>query len=73
MCVGGKDPGEPEGMGPQGQQPGCPQPSSCLFLQRVPEPALGAVAPVVVNHPLVAIEGLFPHSEWFSLAITFGG
>ena len=44
MGVGGKDPGEPEGMGPQGQQPGCPQPSPCLSLQRVPGPAVGAVA-----------------------------
>lgn len=53
MCVGGKDPGEPEGMGPQGQHPGCPQLSPYLSLQQVPEPAVGAVAPVVVNHPLV--------------------
>lgn len=34
-----------------------------LSLQRVPELAVGAVAPVVVNHRPVAVEGLFPHSE----------
>ena len=35
----------------------------CLSLQQVPELAIRAVASVVVNHPLVAAEGLFPHSE----------